>query len=566
MSRGQGSPVTAMVQPGALVDGDPETVAGEGLLTARPVGGVTPGTPADLGTMETLVQANRQLHRENVSLREAIRQSNQALRERCEELQEFQTQNRREREFVLSRFREARQLVEQLRAANAQLLRRASEGMAVGSPSRGASESAESSLASYTTITQSMFNLPAAQQPEGQAEVPEYVRLLKERKEELEDDLRVMRTENQLLRQQLAQTGTAQVVVREEAKAPNEEATSQSPVSRRPETQEGAPGPERPLAQLEQLEQRLKKQEAEFEARVQGLSRQVEQLSDDRASLKAQVTSLLAELKDSQRTVETLRARSAGLDDKCHALEERLRVQEKDAEAQKKQSSVTIDQLRIAVHNSESALKTERQNATEDKRKLAQLQAAYHQLFAEYDHTVRDGKRNRGQAEDIADQLKEAEGALAIKQDLIDKLKEEAETMKAELETVPVLKAQAEVFKADFLAERAAREKLHEQKELQQERMKALQAECDKLRAEHDMATRAHIEELQRRHSDSLRTPIGGQGNYFPNGSTIPFNVPSEPTLRHVFPDEQPDFRCPKCQYQAPDMDTLQIHVMDCIQ
>ncbi|XP_072884835.1 NF-kappa-B essential modulator isoform X3 [Hemitrygon akajei] len=525
MSRGQGSPVTAMVQPGALVDGDPETVAGEGLLTARPVGGVTPGTPADLGTMETLVQANRQLHRENVSLREAIRQSNQALRERCEELQEFQTQNRREREFVLSRFREARQLVEQLRAANAQLLRRASE-----------------------------------------AEVPEYVRLLKERKEELEDDLRVMRTENQLLRQQLAQTGTAQVVVREEAKAPNEEATSQSPVSRRPETQEGAPGPERPLAQLEQLEQRLKKQEAEFEARVQGLSRQVEQLSDDRASLKAQVTSLLAELKDSQRTVETLRARSAGLDDKCHALEERLRVQEKDAEAQKKQSSVTIDQLRIAVHNSESALKTERQNATEDKRKLAQLQAAYHQLFAEYDHTVRDGKRNRGQAEDIADQLKEAEGALAIKQDLIDKLKEEAETMKAELETVPVLKAQAEVFKADFLAERAAREKLHEQKELQQERMKALQAECDKLRAEHDMATRAHIEELQRRHSDSLRTPIGGQGNYFPNGSTIPFNVPSEPTLRHVFPDEQPDFRCPKCQYQAPDMDTLQIHVMDCIQ
>ncbi|XP_062891630.1 NF-kappa-B essential modulator isoform X4 [Mobula hypostoma] len=481
MSRGQGSPVTAMVQPGALVDGDPETVAGEGLLTARPVSGVTPVTPADLSTMETLVQANRHLHRENVSLREAIRQSNQALRERCEELQEFQARNRREREFVMSRFREARQLVEQLRAANGQLQRRASE-----------------------------------------------------------------------------------------VKAPNEETTGQSPV-RRPESQEGPPGPERPPAQLEQLEQRLKKQEAEFEARVQGLSRQVEQLSDDRTSLKAQVTSLLAELMDSQRTVEALRTRSVGLEDKCQALEERLRVQEKDAEAQKKQSSVTIDQLRIAVHNSESALKTERQNASEDKRKLAQLQAAYHQLFAEYDHTVRDGKRNKGQAEDIADQLKEAEAALAIKQDLIDKLKEEAETMKAELETVPVLKAQAEVFKADFLAERAAREKLHEQKELQQERMKALQAEFDKLRAEHDMATRAHIEELQRRHSDSLRTPIGGQGpshpgNFYPNGSTIPFNVPSEPGLRHMFPDEQPDFRCPKCQYQAPDMDTLQIHVMDCIQ
>lgn len=31
-------------------------------------------------------------------------------------------------------------------------------------------------------------------------------------------------------------------------------------------------------------------------------------------------------------------------------------------------------------------------------------------------------------------------------------------------------------------------------------------------------------------------------------------------------PEEPPDFCCPKCQYQAPDMDTLQIHVMECIE
>ncbi len=30
--------------------------------------------------------------------------------------------------------------------------------------------------------------------------------------------------------------------------------------------------------------------------------------------------------------------------------------------------------------------------------------------------------------------------------------------------------------------------------------------------------------------------------------------------------EELPDLCCPKCKYQAPDMDTLQIHVMDCIQ
>lgn len=31
-------------------------------------------------------------------------------------------------------------------------------------------------------------------------------------------------------------------------------------------------------------------------------------------------------------------------------------------------------------------------------------------------------------------------------------------------------------------------------------------------------------------------------------------------------PEEPPNFCCPKCQYQAPDMDTLQIHVMECIE
>lgn len=38
------------------------------------------------------------------------------------------------------------------------------------------------------------------------------------------------------------------------------------------------------------------------------------------------------------------------------------------------------------------------------------------------------------------------------------------------------------------------------------------------------------------------------------------------PSQRRSPPEEPPDFCCPKCQYQAPDMDTLQIHVMECIE
>lgn len=41
---------------------------------------------------------------------------------------------------------------------------------------------------------------------------------------------------------------------------------------------------------------------------------------------------------------------------------------------------------------------------------------------------------------------------------------------------------------------------------------------------------------------------------------------PSFEHRREDAQDEQPDYRCPKCMYKAPDMDTLQIHVMECIQ
>lgn len=51
--------------------------------------------------------------------------------------------------------------------------------------------------------------------------------------------------------------------------------------------------------------------------------------------------------------------------------------------------------------------------------------------------------------------------------------------------------------------------------------------------------------------------------------------VPPAPSFRNQVPvndqgapgaEELPDLCCPKCNYLAPDMDTLQIHVMDCIQ
>ncbi|NXO05069.1 NEMO protein, partial [Rhinopomastus cyanomelas] len=100
---------------------------------------------------------------------------------------------------------------------------------------------------------------------------------------------------------------------------------------------------------------------------------------------------------------------------------------------------------------------------------------------------------------------------------------------------------QAEIYRADFEAERAAREQLHAQREELQEALERL-----RLRLEGEGGSRSCLEELRHRHSELGPPPA-------PSG------------FGGAPPEEGPDLCCPKCQYKAPDLDTLQIHVMDCI-
>uniref|UniRef100_H3A533 NF-kappa-B essential modulator n=1 Tax=Latimeria chalumnae TaxID=7897 RepID=H3A533_LATCH len=389
------------------------------------LGSRRPDLPLELNSQEAL----QRLQAENYDLREAMRQSNLALRERYDELLAFRARNKEEKDFMLERFKEARCLVEKL----------------------------------------------SQEKVEIQHQLEEAYR-----------DMEQLRTGNK-------------------------------------------------------------------------------QLTEDKASLKSQVTSLLGELKESQSCLENCMKEKTQLDERYRATSESLKTQEREYETQKRQHNVLVDQLRMQVQNLEPALKLERQNASEEKRKLAQLQAAYHQLFQDYDQhiktTMESKKRNRGmdreQFEDLKQQLQQAEEALVSKQEYIDKLKEEAEQSKMVLEEIPVLKAQAEIFKADFLAERQARENLHEQKERLQEQLQQLRAELDG--ASRFLPHRARIEEMQQRHMEPFRAALPPQARHFKFSHT-------DAGRRRSIPEEQPDYCCPKCQYQAPDMDTLQIHVMDCIQ
>ncbi|XP_017521898.1 NF-kappa-B essential modulator isoform X2 [Manis javanica] len=406
-----------MVQPSSGPAGD-QDVLGEESSLGKPA---MLHLPSEQSTSETFQRCLE----ENQELRDAIQQSNQMLREHCEELQRFQGSQREEKEFLMQKFQEAKKLVERL----------------------------------------SLEKL----------------------------DLRRQR--------------------------------------------------EQALQEMEHL-------------------KRCQQMVEDKASVKAQVTSLLGELQESQSRLEAATKERQALEGRARAAGEQARQLASEREALQRQHSVQVDQLRMQNQSVEAALRVERQAASEEKRKLAQLQVAYHQLFQEYDNHVKSSmassERNRGmQLEDLKQQLQQAEEALVAKQEVIDKLKEEAEQHKTVMETIPVLKAQADIYKADFQAERQAREKLAEKKEVLQEQFEQLQREYSRLKA--SCQESARIEDMRKRHVEVAQAPLA----LAPASHSF---HPALPSQRRSAPEEPPDFCCPKCQYQAPDMDTLQIHVMECIE
>ncbi|XP_025020878.1 NF-kappa-B essential modulator isoform X2 [Python bivittatus] len=466
---------------------------------------------------------------ENKDLKEAIRQSNHMLRERYQEFVQFQASKKEEKEFIMSKFQEARLVVEKLHVER-----------------MGLEMQLEQAFQDLERLKTASRPFLSEKDPSGTQEEPDTVTLteedvltvtsgiLKQKKERPEEDLKALQDANQALqKEKLALQATITTLQRtaKENGFPSEQ-------SLEVESLQGS-GDKDSVGgkQIEQLQKRLKEaedesltlrqqlassleeqacrtaREQEIQQQLQTLTKQLEQVGEDKALAKAQVTSLLGELLESQSRLETCTERNKELEERVRGAGERLQQLEKEAEVRTKQHSVQVDQLRLQVQNLESALRVERQSATEEKRKLAQVQVAYHQLFQEYDTHIKTSleseKRSKGldlQVAELSQQLQQAEEALVAKQELIDKLKEEAEQHKTIMETVPVLKAQADIFKTDFLAERQAREKLHEQRETLVEQVAQLQRENEKLKADSEGVSRALMEEMRNRHSE-MRPP-----------------------------------------------------------
>ncbi|XP_071275589.1 NF-kappa-B essential modulator [Agelaius tricolor] len=532
----------------------------------RPAEMVQPGPEAE----PALAEALQRLRAENRELRSALCHCTQSLRLRLDELRRLQLQRRGERELLLGRWGQARELVLHLRGQrgdsagdNSRDTKDTPEDLRdTSGDTRDTSGDTKSSLGDIRDTREDTKDTPwdirdtETTPGDSKDTLGDTKDIPGDTKDSLRDSKDSTEDIRDTLRDTLRDTGdSCRSTPDTSTKAPLSVSPPLDDVPAVPEPPPAPPGAPPEPSSEEQLRQRLAEAEAELvalrsrvavaelqaqdvsraaELQLQGLRRQLEQ---DKAQVQAQVTSLLGELRESQNRLERSRAEREHLERRARGDAERCQQLEEVAQGHQ----VQLDQLRLQVTNLETALRVERRGATEEKRKLVQLQAAYHHLFQEYDAHIKSSLEGDKRSQVAQEQLRAAEAALALKQELIDRLKAEAESQRGLLETIPVLQAQADIYRADFEAERAAREELHGQRE-------ALQEELNQLRQRlGGDGARARLEEMRNRHSEPAPAPGGGFGGLLPP------------------PEEGPELCCPKCQYKAPDMDTLQIHVMDCI-
>ncbi|XP_005162127.1 NF-kappa-B essential modulator isoform X1 [Danio rerio] len=583
-----------------------ETAGSEGQVSLMASSQGSLRVPADLAGNEIV----QKLITDNHQLREALKRSNDALKERCEEMEGWQRRSREEREFLSCRFREARELVQRLAQENQSLLGQlnlsVSQAGSLGISKETGSQDQELKCtnAEKNVLIDSPEVLNAAvltECAEGDTDrhtMPQslpavgsndFLKLLKSHKEKLEEGMRALRRKNEELEKEKAENEkerenllaaleqlrsklSQNVGVTEESVPPTCAVTvpaESSHLANITEQLQATQGRYRELQEKLDCLQKNSFQRDRTEALLKQKEKEFVQVQKDSEALRSQVTSLLGELNERQNWLEKSEAEKRTLEDKLVTKSERLQTVEREMEQQKKQHSVTVDNLLLKTQNLEAALKNERLVIVEERRKLAQLQHAYTCLFQDYDNKLKSEKQANhrgGETDTLANRLGEAEKALALKQEHIDKLKEEMEQLRAKLETIPVLNHQAEIYKMDFLAEREAREKLNQKKEELQEDLNKALVEIERFKQER--TSRARIEEMQQRHLEDYRPRPHPPPPAAPFPGPAMFNSAQPPSARRRDEDQEelPDYRCPKCMYKAPDMDTLQIHVMDCIQ
>ncbi|XP_061109083.1 optineurin isoform X2 [Conger conger] len=274
-----------------------------------------------------------------------------------------------------------------------------------------------------------------------------------------------------------------------------------------------------------------------------------QQVQTENEQLKLQVESMQSVNKMEQRRADDERTNTAKVMEEYTKLNEDYNGLKQEMKTKETEN----EKLKLQVDRIQAMIRLEQKKAEDERTNMALVKEEYTKLYEDYNALKQEMKKkepilSNEEVRELQATLDAAEKALATKQQKIDEMKQEFYKKDKELETISVFQAQAEVYSSDFYAERAAREKIHEEKEHLAGQLEYLKQQNRQLQDEMESMGRRNLNEMQKRHTSLGGAPGGGGPQLGGRGTE---NIPE-----HV---------CPKCNEMLPDLDSLQIHIMDCI-
>nr|XP_054487042.1 optineurin isoform X2 [Agelaius phoeniceus] len=516
-------------------------------------------------TPEEMVQQMKELITENNELKEAMKLHNQAMKDRYEELSTWREKQKEEREFYELKFKEAKQCLQAKCIENEQLqqqlqsLKEREEGAEMEAPEKEVRQlkaqvqrlqAEKADLLAIISELQVKLNISAEDSfVEIGMNEGEINRTAKEHQEnggEISSEVAVYMSKS----------------ADESKNLESEELTvSQLLCSLRNETQKR----EELEKELQDHRERLSKLEKETRNCLEsGTQTEQEEESSEAVgseveALNLQVCALFKELQEAHEKLKEAELIQKKLQEKCQVLERKSLAAASELE-EKQQLIYTIKKLELQVESMQAEVKLEQAKTHEEKARYNNLQDSYSKLLPELTEAKKKidemklkelDRVDKAVVEQLTAKVELAEQALAAKQLQIDEMKQMIAKQEEDLETMSVLRAQMEVYCSDFHAERAAREKIHEEKEQLAVQLAYLLKEQQNFE---DLG-RTSLAEMQSRHG--ARMPDQEHSPHLVQRGT---NSQDWPEQRNIS-----IYSCPKCEEILPDLDTLQIHVMDCI-
>ncbi|XP_054033991.1 optineurin [Dryobates pubescens] len=520
-------------------------------------------------TPEEMVQQMKELITENNELKEAMKLHNQAMKDRYEELSIWREKQKEEREFYESKFKEAKQC----------LLAKCIENEQLQQQLQSLKEREEGNEMEGCMAPEKEARLLKSQVQRLQAEKADLLAIISELQVKLnisaEDSfVEIGMTEGEINRAAKEHqenrgetTNNVAIYVSKPAdelkNLESEELTvSQLLCCLRNETQKR----EKLEKELYDHKERLSKLEKETISCLES-GTQTEQEEEESSeavgseveTLNLQVCALFKELQEAHEKLKEAELIQKKLQEKCQILERKSSAAASELE-EKQQLMYTTKKLELQVESMQAEVKLEQAKTHEEKARYSTLQDAYRKLLPELTEAKKIidemklkelDRVDKVVVQQLTAKVELAEQALATKQLQIDEMKQIIAKQEEDLETMAVLRAQMEVYCSDFHAERAAREKIHEEKEQLAVQLAYLLKEQQNL----EELGRSSLAEMQNRHG--ARAPDREHSPRLVQRGTGSQDWPEQRNISM--------YSCPKCEEILPDLDTLQIHVMDCI-